>query len=165
MSLKGELETVIETKNMPLKGELETVIELKSSPEKFFGVWKTQAYHIPNHTPDNIHAVDMHEGEWETEGSIKIWRYSVDGKQEVFKEKVVVDEEKNTLALTGLEGDVMTRYKIFNPTYHLTPKDDGSLARLIIEYEKLNENIPVPDKYMDFMITVTKDIDASLTKA
>jgi hypothetical protein len=39
------------------------------------------------------------------------------------------------------------------------------LARLIIEYEKLNENIPVPDKYMDFMITVTKDIDASLTKA
>lgn len=89
----------------------------------------------------------------------------IDGKQEVFKEKVVVDEEKNTLALTGLEGDVMTRYKIFNPTYHLTPKDDGSLARLIIEYEKLNENIPVPDKYMDFMITVTKDIDASLTKA
>lgn len=62
---------------MSLKGELETVIELKSSPEKFFGVWKTQAYHIPNHTPDNIHAVDMHEGEWETEGSIKIWRYSV----------------------------------------------------------------------------------------
>ncbi|KAL3582246.1 hypothetical protein D5086_016578 [Populus alba] len=34
------------------------------------------------------------------------------GKQEVFKEKVVVDEEKNTLALTGLEGDVMTRYKL-----------------------------------------------------
>ncbi|KAJ6903181.1 MLP-like protein 43 [Populus alba x Populus x berolinensis] len=150
---------------MSLKGELETVIELKSSPEKFFSVWKTSAYDIPNHTPDNIHAVDMHEGEWETEGSIKIWRYSVDGKQEVFKEKVVVDEEKNTLALTGLEGDVMTRYKLFNPTYHLTPKGDGSLARLIVEYEKLNENIPVPDKYMDFMVTVTKDIDASLTKA
>ena len=88
-----------------------------------------------------------------------------DGKQEVFKEKVVVDEEKNTLALIGLEGDVMTTYKVFNPTYHLTPKGDGSLARLIIEYEKLDENIPVPDKYMDFMITVTRDIDANLTKA
>ena len=61
---------------MSLKGNLETVMELKSSPEKFFTIWKTQAYHIPNHTPDNIHAVDMHEGDWETEGSIKIWRYS-----------------------------------------------------------------------------------------
>ncbi|KAJ6429873.1 hypothetical protein OIU84_021308 [Salix udensis] len=109
--------------------------------------------------------VDMHEGDWETEGSIKIWRYSVDGKQEVFKEKVVVDEEKNTVGLIGLEGDVMTKYKLFNPTYHLTPKGDGSLARLIIEYEKLDENIPVPDKYMDFMISVTRDIDESLAKA
>ncbi|KAJ6689573.1 hypothetical protein OIU85_005934 [Salix viminalis] len=150
---------------MSLKGNLETVMELKSSPEKFFTVWKTQAHHIPNHTPDNIHAVDMHEGDWETEGSIKIWRYSVDGKQEVFKEKVVVDEEKNTVGLIGLEGDVMTKYKLFNPTYHLTPKGGGSLARLIIEYEKLDENIPVPDKYMDFMISITRDIDESLAKA
>ncbi|KAJ6726247.1 LATEX PROTEIN putative-RELATED [Salix purpurea] len=155
----------LETETMSLKSNLETVVELKSSPEKFFTVWKTQAYHIPNHTPDNVHAVDMHEGDWETEGSIKIWRYTVDGKQEVFKEKVVVDEEKNTVGLIGLEGDVMTKYKLFNPTYHLTPKGDGSLARLIIEYEKLDENIPVPDKYMDFMISITRDIDESLAKA
>ncbi|KAG6764276.1 hypothetical protein POTOM_031739 [Populus tomentosa] len=83
---------------MSLKGELETVIELKSSPEK----------PKPMISPTTLLTISMQLICMKVNGKLRVLSRSGDGKQEVFKEKVVVDEEKNTLALTGLEGDVMT---------------------------------------------------------
>ncbi|KAJ9153090.1 hypothetical protein P3X46_026574 [Hevea brasiliensis] len=131
-----------------LKGQLETVVELKSTPEKFFKLWKSEVHQIPNHSPSNIQGVRVHEGDWETSGSIKIWDYTVEGKAGVFKEKVEIDEENKIIKLIGLEGD-----------------GQGSLAKLTLEYEKLNESVPAPHIYLDFMISLTTDIDAGLVQA
>ncbi|KAJ9153091.1 hypothetical protein P3X46_026575 [Hevea brasiliensis] len=150
---------------MALKGNLETVLQLKSSPEKFLSVWKGQAHQVPNHTPTNIQGVDVHEGDWVTSGSIKVWKYTVERKSEVFKEKVIVDDEKKTVTLIGLEGDVFKIYKVYNVIWQLTPKGQGSLATIILEYEKLNENVPAPDIYLDFVIRITKDIDEGISNA
>ncbi|KAJ4848890.1 hypothetical protein Tsubulata_042589 [Turnera subulata] len=146
-----------------LSGKLETVLELDCPPGKFLKAWKSEAHQIPKHTPNNIHSVELHEGDWEHDQgpSIKFWEYSVGGKRETFKERVEVDEAKNIIKLTGLEGDVMKIYKVFNPTYKLEPKGQGTLATLMIEYEKVDEDVPNPDIYMDFMISLTKDIAAA----
>ncbi|OAY29248.1 MLP-like protein 43 [Manihot esculenta] len=149
---------------MALKGNLETVVELKSSPDKFLSVWKSQAHQVPNHTPINIQGVHVHEGDWVKSGSIKIWKYTIAGRSEVFKDKIIVDDEKKTLTGIGLEGDVFKSYKVFNLIWQLTPKDEGSLAKVIIEYEKLNENVPTPDIYLDFIIKITTDVDESISK-
>ncbi|XP_057986570.1 major latex protein 149-like [Hevea brasiliensis] len=84
------------------------------------------------------------------------WANLLDGA-EVFKEKIMLDEEKKK-ELIGPEGDAFKIYKVYNGIWELIPKDQGSLAKVNLEYKKLNENVPVPDKYMDFLISMTRKL-------
>ncbi|CAN1258604.1 MLP-like protein 328, partial [Linum perenne] len=91
-----------------------------------------------------------------------------EGKAEVFKERVEFDEQKKIVKLNGLEGDVMKIYKVYNPIFELVSSESGGgggVAKLAIEYEKLDPSFPAPTKYMDFMINLTKETDAGLVKS
>ncbi|CAN1258603.1 MLP-like protein 328 [Linum perenne] len=151
-----------------MSGKLEAEVELKAPPAKFFNVFRKAAHHIPTHTPSNIQAVKCHHGEWDTHDAIKIWNYTCEGKAEVFKERVEFDEQKKIVKLNGLEGDVMKIYKVYNPIFELVSSESGGgggVAKLAIEYEKLDPSFPAPTKYMDFMINLTKETDAGLVKS
>ncbi|XP_065856773.1 MLP-like protein 328 [Euphorbia lathyris] len=148
-----------------MKGEIVAEVELKSGPHAFFKFWKEEAHNTPNHTSSHIKAVKIHHGDGKTPGSIKIWDYTIDGKKEVFKEMIEVEEEKKMVKLTGLEGDVFKLYKVYNGIWHIIPKGDGYVAKITIEYEKLNPEFPAPHKYLDMVANFTKDIDAGLVNA
>lgn len=60
-----------------LKGKLDTEVELKSSAHEFFNFWRGQVHQTPNHTPANVQEIKLHEGDWESSGSIKIWHYTL----------------------------------------------------------------------------------------
>ncbi|XP_030958864.1 MLP-like protein 28 [Quercus robur] len=151
---------------MALKYKLGTEVEIKSPPEKYYNIFKGQAFHVPNAVPDHIQGVDVHEGDWETHGSVKIWKYTMEGKSDlVFKEKVEYDDENRSATLIAIDGDVMQEYKSFKGTYQVVPKGTGSLAKLTIEYEKLSDDVPAPDKYITLMVNVTKGIDELIAKA
>ncbi|KAL3582247.1 hypothetical protein D5086_016579 [Populus alba] len=79
---------------MALHGKIETTLELKSSAEKFYKVWRSQSFHVPKHASKHIQGVEIHAGDWETVGSIRIWQYTIGGKAGVFKEEVSFDDEK-----------------------------------------------------------------------
>ncbi|KAJ8770245.1 hypothetical protein K2173_012653 [Erythroxylum novogranatense] len=151
---------------MALSGKLEAVIELKSPVDKIYNVFKCQSHHIPNHTPKNIQGFQIHEGDFETSGSVRIWNYTVEGKPGVFKERIELDDENKTVTFHGLEGDVMQIYKIYKPVWTFKPNGEGTtLAVCAIEYEKQNESVPAPNIYLDFIVSLTKDIDDGLSKA
>jgi|UniRef100_A0A2N9FPE9 hypothetical protein len=150
---------------MALQGKVGTEIEIKASPDKYYNVFKSTAYHVPNAAPDHIQGVEVHEGDWETHGSVKIWKYTVEGESGVFKEKVEYDDANRAVTLVGVEGDIMKEYKTFKPTYQVVPKGTGSLAKLTIEYEKLRADVPAPNKYVTLMVNITKGIDEHLAKA
>ncbi|XP_041009777.1 MLP-like protein 28 [Juglans microcarpa x Juglans regia] len=150
---------------MALKGKLETEIEIKSAADKYYNIFRSTTHHFPKATPNIIQAVEVHEGDWETHGSIKFWNYTIEGNAEVFKEKVELDDANRAVTLVGIEGDVMNYFKSFKGTYQVTPKGNGSLVKLTLEYEKLTEEVPAPIKYHNMMVTMTKDIDAFLAKA
>lgn len=61
----------------PLKGKVETEIEIKAPAEKFYNIFRSRAHHVPNISSGSIQRVQVHEGDWETHGSIKSWNYSV----------------------------------------------------------------------------------------
>ncbi|OWM83063.1 hypothetical protein CDL15_Pgr011745 [Punica granatum] len=84
----------------------------------------------------------------------------VDGKSGVFKEKVEFDDASMTITLHGIEGDVYNEYKVYRPICKVVPKNRGSVAKLVIEYERVNEDAPIPNKFMDLFVSMTKDIDA-----
>ncbi|CAN1747903.1 MLP-like protein 328 [Linum perenne] len=153
-------------------GKVEAEVELKAPPAKFFNVFRKAAHHIPTHTPSNIQAVDCHHGDWESHDGIKIWNYTCEGKTEVFKERVEFDEKNKIVKLNGLEGDLMKVYKVYNSIFEFVSKSGGGgsgggggVAKLAIEYEKLDSSFPAPTKYMDFMINLTKETDAGLVKS
>ena len=89
----------------------------------------------------------------------------LDGREETIKERLEFDDETKTIKLVGLEGDVFKQYKSFVPIYELTPKGEGCLAKTIVEYEKLNENVPAPDKYLAMAVNIAKEICAHYSKA
>ncbi|WVZ10439.1 hypothetical protein V8G54_014969 [Vigna mungo] len=140
---------------------LEERVELKSSAEKFFMFLKSQNQQIPSNVhSEKLHAVEIHEGEWNTPGSVKLWKYNIEGKEEIFKERVIIDEVKKKITYVAVGGNALELYK----SYKAIVQVEKGILKLRIEYEKLNEHIPPPNKYQQFIINIVKDIDANLVK-
>ncbi|MDK0841537.1 MLP family protein [Clostridium perfringens] len=140
-------------------------IDLKSSATGFYQLFRKESHKVPTATSRNIQAVALHEGDWHTHGAIKIWNYTMDGKPEVFKEKVGFDDANMTITVHGLEGDLFKHYKVYWAALKIVPKNKGSVAKISLEYERVNEDAPIPNKYMDFLVSMTEDIDAHLSTA
>lgn len=88
---------------------------------------------------------------------------------EVSKETVeAIDEKNKTIAFRTVEGEVTKHYKSFKATVQVTPRGDGcsrsssSSVKWNIEYEKQNEAVPAPNKYLDFVVILTNNVDAYL---
>uniref|UniRef100_A0A6N2KRI5 Bet v I/Major latex protein domain-containing protein n=1 Tax=Salix viminalis TaxID=40686 RepID=A0A6N2KRI5_SALVM len=151
---------------MVLQGILETEIEIMAPAAKFFNIFRNQNHHIPN-ISDSIHAIELHEGDWETPGSVKQWTYTLDGNTPLSVKETVeeVDEQNKRVKFNCFEGEVLNEFKSFRSTVQVTPKDgEGSLVKWTIEFEKLNEDIPSPDAYLELVQKLTKDIDDHLVK-
>src|SRR5690606_30869387 len=96
---------------------------------------------------------------------IFLWVLFADGKVEKMKERVEIDEENKSMTVFVFEGDVMENYSSFKCNLQIIPKIHGrSIARWSWEYEKLNSDSPAPNKYMDFAVYLTKDIESNLLK-
>lgn len=61
---------------MALTGKLEAEVELKCPADKLFSVFRCETHQIPNVASDKIHAIEVHEGDWEAHGSVKLWKYT-----------------------------------------------------------------------------------------
>ncbi|KGN49616.1 MLP-like protein 328 [Cucumis sativus] len=152
------------SKKMALVGKLVNQIEIKTSAEKYYKLFKHHIHHLPDITPI-FQQVTVHDGDWDSHGhgSIKVWNYTVDGKAEVFKERVVYDDKNFAVTVVGIEGDVFNHYKSFQGTYQVVPKDSKHcFAVLTVEYEKLDHSCPDPNKYLVLMTNVSKDIESFL---
>ncbi|XP_028759037.1 MLP-like protein 328 [Neltuma alba] len=137
---------------------LEATKQLRSPPEKIFNFLKSQNQKIPNAT-DKVHDVEVLNGDWVTPGSVKLWKFTLEGKEEVFKERVEVDEENKTLTYIALGGNVMELYK----SYRLILKVEmNGTVKLRIEYEKTNGEVPPPHRYLQFSLNLLKEIEHKL---
>ncbi|XP_037495143.1 MLP-like protein 31 isoform X1 [Jatropha curcas] len=151
---------------MALTGKLEADVEIKASADKFHDVFGSRPHHVKHATPHNIKGCELHDGEFGKEGSVVFWNYVHDGVPKVAKEIVEkIDDVNLSTTFTVIEGDLLKEYKNFKITVKATPKGTGSVAHWTLEYEKLNKDIPDPHSLVKFLLDVSKDIDAHLTKA
>lgn len=69
----------VRNSTMSLVGKLVSELEINASAEKYYKLFKDQAFHMPNVSPKIIQEVEVHEGDWDNHGhgSIKIWKYTV----------------------------------------------------------------------------------------
>uniref|UniRef100_A0A2P2N522 Bet v I/Major latex protein domain-containing protein n=1 Tax=Rhizophora mucronata TaxID=61149 RepID=A0A2P2N522_RHIMU len=152
---------------MSLVGKVETDVEIKSPAEKFHEVFSSRPHHVSGYSPSNVHACDLHEGEWGKEGSVICWTYKHDGETKIAKEVVeAIDNAKLSVTLNVIEGDLLKEFKSFKATIQATPKGEGSVVvHWTLEYEKLHDQIIDPHSVLQLAVDMSKDIDSHLSKA
>ncbi|KAK6931022.1 Bet v I/Major latex protein [Dillenia turbinata] len=152
---------------MSLTGKAELELQIKCSADEFFGVFKSKAHRIPSACSQRVKSIEVHEGDWETEGSVKHWNFVVDGNDETAKEKIQVDEENKTVIFEIVEGDMLKLYKSYKVYLQIipSPTGQGGKVKWTAEYEKANEDVPSPNKYLEFGAHLTTNLDAYLLKA
>ncbi|KAF2584352.1 hypothetical protein F2Q70_00034975 [Brassica cretica] len=81
-------------------------------------------------------------------------------KQEVFKERREIDDEKKTVTFRGLEGHVMEQLKVYEANFQFIPKsEDGSVCKITFNWEKRNDDFLDPSNYMKFIKSLAADMD------
>lgn len=88
-------------------------------------------------------------------------QYIVEGKEEIFKERIEVDEVNKTITYVAVGGNVLDSFK----NYKAIVVVENGIFKLRIEYEKLNYDTPPPKKYQQFILNIVKDLDGNLVKA
>nr|ACH72969.1 major latex-like protein [Panax ginseng]4REH_A Chain A, Major latex-like protein [Panax ginseng]4REI_A Chain A, Major latex-like protein [Panax ginseng]4REJ_A Chain A, Major latex-like protein [Panax ginseng] len=146
---------------MGLTGKLICQTGIKSDGDVFHELFGTRPHHVPNITPANIQGCDLHEGEFGKVGSVVIWNYSIDGNAMIAKEEIVaIDEEDKSVTFKVVEGHLFEEFKSIVFSVHVDTKGEDNLVTWSIDYEKLNESVKDPTSYLDFLLSVTRDIEA-----
>ncbi|KAJ7954247.1 MLP-like protein [Quillaja saponaria] len=141
-------------------------IDIKTSAENFYNTLKgkTQTT-VSDIAPDHLHKVEFHEGDGQTSGSVKLVTFKVGDAVENLKKKIHFDDENKIITYIVFEGDLLKHYNSYKVTLQVTPKGAVGLVRWSWEYEKLNDDAPEPIKYLEFLVNITKKIEAHLIKA
>ncbi|KAH0902083.1 hypothetical protein HID58_041586 [Brassica napus] len=147
---------------MATSGTYVTEVPLKGTAEKHYKRWRNENHAFPDAVGHHIQSVTVHDGEWDSHGAIKIWNYTltnkqyvnlekmleiycIHGKQEVFKERREIDDEKKTVTFRGL-GRVI-------------------VCKITFNWEKRNDDFPDPSNYMKFIKSLAADMDDHVIKA
>ncbi|XAR72238.1 hypothetical protein NMG60_11018810 [Bertholletia excelsa] len=135
---------------MALSGKMEDQVEVKSQVDEILHTFGGKKAHlVPNTCPDK----GSHE-------SIQEWTYVIERKVETIKEKFYIDQEKKEVHLTALEGSTVLKLcKSCKIIFQLFAREGANVVKIIVEYEKRNEDIPPPQKYMNFGESLIKQIN------
>ncbi|KAI3887454.1 hypothetical protein MKX03_003309 [Papaver bracteatum] len=146
-----------------LVGKLVTESEVNCDADKYYKIFKHHE-EVPTAIPHIYSSVKVIEGHGTTSGCIKQWNYIVDGRHEFVREKTTYNDETRTIHHHDFEGHVAEKYKKFDAILEVKPKTNGhgSIATWTIEYEKINEDSPVPIDYLAFFQSITEGLDSYL---
>lgn len=76
-----------------------------------------------------------------------------------------VDEENKSITLVALDGDLVKLYSSFKAKLHVFKASNGSgQVKWSIEFEKANQSAPIPSRYLDLVIMISKGLDAYLSQ-
>ncbi|KAG4947758.1 hypothetical protein AAZX31_15G256000 [Glycine max] len=145
--------------------KVEANVHIKASADQFHNVLCNRTHHIANIFPGKVQSVEIHKGEWGTEGSVISWNYLHEGKVCVAKEMVEgIDMKNNKMTFKVIEGDLLGHYKSFKFLLQVTPKEKGSVVNWVLEYEKQNDNTPDPYTLLELTVEMSKEIGAYLSQ-
>ncbi|CAN0920939.1 MLP-like protein 43 [Linum grandiflorum] len=154
-----------------IHGKLEAYFGVRVAADIFHDVFTCRPHHVSNMSSQKVQACGIHQGQWGKPGSVICWNYFHDGKAKVAKQVIgEIDNVNLSTTFKMIEGDLMTEYKNFKLVLKATPQqktdqgEDWCLVHWILDYEKLNEDIPEPFSLLEFMVHLSKDIDDHHTK-
>ncbi|WJX10272.1 hypothetical protein P8452_01014 [Trifolium repens] len=151
---------------MALSGKVESEVEIQAPAAKFYNFYRKQLEHLPN-ISTHIHGAKVHEGDWETVGSVKQWEYTIDGKKLSAAVKIESIDDDNKAITYLFDEELRENYKSLKGIIQVIDKEHGGgIVKWTFEYEKLKDDITgaSPDSYLDVAIKIANEIDAHLVK-
>ncbi|CAA7024352.1 unnamed protein product [Microthlaspi erraticum] len=143
--------------------EVEVDVEIKAAADKFH-MFVGRSQHVSKVTR-YIQGCDLVEGEWSKVGSIVLWKLVFDGEARVSKDRIeAMDFKKNVVQWRVLEGPLKKEYKSILKTMKASPNQGGpgSMVKWNIKYERIDEKVSHPERLLQFLVEVTKEIDRYL---
>ncbi|KAM0943146.1 putative Bet v I/Major latex protein [Dioscorea sansibarensis] len=149
-----------------MASKLEVDVVLKSSVNKFWGGITASAELFPKVFPEQYKSIEVLEGDGNSVGTIRLIKFSEGMPIVKFsKEKIEVADEANKLVTYSvIEGDILSYYKTFRATLQVIPKEDGSLVKWSVLYDKASEEVPEPEFVKETAIRTFKGLDEHLLK-
>uniref|UniRef100_A0A1J3F990 Bet v I/Major latex protein domain-containing protein n=1 Tax=Noccaea caerulescens TaxID=107243 RepID=A0A1J3F990_NOCCA len=145
---------------MAMSGTYVTDVPLKGTADKHYKRWRSEQNLFPDAIGHHIQGVTVHDGDWDSHGAIKVWNYTRDGKDEMFKERIEMDDEKMVVTINGLEGHVMEELEVYVVTFQFIPEsEEGCVCKVTMVWQKRSEDIPDPIHYMKFVEKMVADMD------
>ncbi|KAI3833115.1 hypothetical protein MKX03_021393 [Papaver bracteatum] len=146
-----------------LVGKLITESEVNCNADKYYQIFKHHE-DLPSAIPHMFTSAKAVEGHGTTSGCVKEWGYILEGKPLTVREKTTYTDETRTITHIGIEGGMMNDYKKFEATLVVKPKANGhgSIVSWILDYEKINEDSPVPFDYLAFFQQTIEDLNSPL---
>ncbi|KAL0326889.1 UNVERIFIED_CONTAM: hypothetical protein Sangu_1766900 [Sesamum angustifolium] len=92
--------------------------------------------------------------------------YRVTGVAVVAKDKIVaVDEANKSITFELIGGEVTKYFNTFRATFQATVEGDRNMLTWSVEYEKASEDVPHPHSHLEFLVNLSREVDAFLVKA
>nr|GMD26631.1 kirola-like [Ipomoea batatas] len=114
----------------------------------------------PHHLPSMSSVVHAVDGQWGTQGCTTIYKFTQGGKIETAETVMdTIDNEKKIVKYRVVKGDILNSYKSFIVTCEVETNGDDNFVAWTIVYEKLKEEIPEPLTYLEYFLTLTKELD------
>ncbi|KAI3952491.1 hypothetical protein MKW92_009118 [Papaver armeniacum] len=146
-----------------LVGKLIFESEVNCNATDYYEIYKNHE-DLPSAAPHIYSSVKAVEGHGTTSGCVKEWCFIHEGKPVTCKEKTTYNDETMTICHSVFEGDLMNDYKKFNTILVVKPKANGqgSIVCWTADYEKINEDSPVPMSYVAFFQKIIEDVNSHL---
>ncbi|GMN28547.1 hypothetical protein TIFTF001_002096 [Ficus carica] len=137
--------------------------------ESLYGFFKNNMPRFVHMFPRNIQSVQIQGGGDVRAGCVMFWKYDlgITGAPMTARVKVEeIDDHNKSITMTILEGDVLKMYKSFKAKISFIEGEYGtSKVNWSLSYEKLNDNAPDPDHYVNFAVKLSKGMDTYLRSA
>ena len=120
---------------MATSGTYVTEVPLKGSAEKHYKRWKAENHLFPDAVGHHIQGVTVHDGEWDSHGSIRAWNYTCGNDTFIFMQLNCPNIYMVLLIWTDLENEHMY--------VHLYIYEDGKQEVFKERRENDDENMTV----------------------
>ncbi|XP_073015768.1 MLP-like protein 43 [Primulina eburnea] len=138
-------------------------VAFKAGGDVFHHLISNKPHHLSNVTPGKIQACELHQGDYGTNGSVILWKYTFDSKPPSLKFLGQdIDEVKKTISYKMLEGDLLKYYKNMLITMHVETRDRVDFVTWTVEYELLKPENQHPISLIGFFIDLTKEVETHI---
>ncbi|GJY13801.1 kirola-like protein [Tanacetum coccineum] len=138
-------------------------VDIICNGDILYGLFRYRLSELLNLAPEIFKSCKLQEGEWGTVGSIIHWNYVLDGKSQVITQNIdAVDEKNKLISFKTLNGDLLKFYKSFKFYLQVDGNTESSKVTWTFEYEKMSEDVPDPDSFIEAAKNVIKYAETRL---